>query len=60
MSYYEKNLRIIKKKNPRLYEAIKEWNNATQVNCSIVEAKNGSPIICVEKEKKRVLHGKSI
>ena len=52
MSYFEKNLRIIKKKNPRLYEAIKEWNNATQVNCSIVEAKNGSPIICVEKEKK--------
>ena len=57
MSYFEKNLRIIKKKNPRLYEAIKEWNNATQVNCSIVEAKNGSPIICVEKEKKEYYMG---
>lgn len=57
MSYYEKNLRIIEKKNPRLYIAIKEWNKAIQVNCSIVDTKNGSHIICVEKEEKEYCMG---
>lgn len=57
MSYYEKNLKIIKKKNPRLNAAIKEWNKAIQIECSIIETKNGSRIICAKKEEKEYYMG---
>lgn len=52
MSYYEKNIKIIKKKSPQLYQAIKCRKNAAQLKCSTMNAKDGSNIICVEKEGK--------